>query len=89
MTPRPSPSRSLPDARRKQPRHSYRPGRRIRSQHRHHVSDPIRRDLRFAIRAYCLACQGHCAKEVRHCTVPACPLYACRPYQGHHHGGAK
>ena len=36
---------------------------------------------RAVIKAFCLECLGWQPDEVRHCTAPACPLFAHRPFQ--------
>lgn len=35
--------------------------------------------LRAAVDAHCIECMGLDAAEVKLCTSPACPLFACRP----------
>ena len=37
--------------------------------------------LRAAITSFCLECLGWKRDEITHCTSPACPLYAARPYR--------
>ena len=45
------------------------------------------KSLRAAINAFCVECMGFDASEVRHCTAPACPLFAVRPGQEKKGGG--
>ena len=44
--------------------------------------------LRAAVNAFCIECMGFDASEVRTCTAPACPLWACRPGKGKSHYAA-
>jgi hypothetical protein len=47
---------------------------------RNYLRAVSRRSMAAAIKAFCLECVQWERAEVTHCTAPACPLYAYRPF---------